>query len=60
LEEIGSKSRTCLLKAMAGIGRRCFQTVLDNVDDGPSKYFMSQIKENKGVPPKDFLEYGLA
>jgi class 3 adenylate cyclase len=40
--------------------RQCFQTVLDNFDDGPSKYFMSQIKENKGVPPKDFLEYGLA
>ncbi len=40
--------------------RQCFQTVLDNFDDGPSNYFMSQIKKNKGVPPKDFQEYGLA
>lgn len=39
---------------------RCFQTILDNYDDGPSKYFMSQIKKNKGTPPKDFVGYGIA
>jgi class 3 adenylate cyclase len=37
-----------------------FQTILDNYDDGPSKYFMSQIKKNKGTPPKDFVGYGIA
>jgi hypothetical protein len=42
------------------MAKQCFQTVLDNFDDGPSKYFMSQIKAHKGGPPKDFLEYGLA
>jgi hypothetical protein len=42
------------------MARQCFLTVLENFDDGPSKYFMDQIKKNKGVPPKDFLEYGLA
>lgn len=42
------------------MARQCFQTVLENFDDGPSKYFMDKIMKNKGVPPKDFLEYGLA
>jgi len=37
----------------------CFQQVLDNFDDGPSKYFMTQMKIHKGVPPKDFREYGI-
>jgi hypothetical protein len=40
--------------------QECFQTILDNYDDGPSKYFMSQIKKNKGTPPKDFVGYGIA
>ena len=42
------------------LARQCFQTVLENFDDGPSKYFMKQIKAHKGVPPKDFKEYGYA
>lgn len=42
------------------MARQCFQTVLENFDDGPSKYFMDQMKKHKGVPPKNFLEYGLA
>jgi class 3 adenylate cyclase len=42
------------------LAKQCFQTVLENFDDGPSKYFMEQIKAHKGVPPKDFKEYGLA
>jgi class 3 adenylate cyclase len=40
--------------------KQCFQTVLDTFDDGPSKYFMAQMKKYDGVPPKDFLGYGIA
>ena len=40
--------------------QECFQTILEKYDDGPSKYFMSQIKKNKGTPPKDFGHYGIA
>jgi class 3 adenylate cyclase len=40
--------------------QECFQTILENYDDGPSKYFMGQIKKNKGTPPKDFVGYGIA
>jgi class 3 adenylate cyclase len=39
---------------------QCFKTILDNFEDGPSRYFMTQIEENKGVPPKNFGKYGLA
>ncbi len=42
------------------MSQQCFQTLLENFDDGPSKYFLDQIKKHSGVPPKDFLEYGLA
>jgi class 3 adenylate cyclase len=42
------------------MARQCFLTVLENFDDGPSKHFMNEMKKNKGVPPKDFLEYSLA
>lgn len=37
----------------------CFQQVLDSVDDGPSKYFLTQMKLNNGVPPRDFRGYGI-
>merc|ERR1712146_400602 len=40
--------------------RSCFQSILENFDDGPSKYFLTQIKQNNGIPPKDFREYGIA
>lgn len=40
--------------------KQCFQTVLENFDDGPSQYFLSIINEHNGVPPKGFLDYGLA
>ena len=40
--------------------KQCFQTVLDTFDDGPSKYFMAQMKKYDGIPPKDFLGYGIA
>jgi hypothetical protein len=34
----------------------CFMTVLDQFDDGPSQYFLNEIKKHK-TPPKDFLPY---
>ena len=40
--------------------KQCFQTVLDSFDDGPSNYFMAQMKKHDGVPPRDFLGFGLA
>ena len=40
--------------------KQCFQTVLDSFDDGPSNYFMAQMKQHDGVPPRDFLGFGLA
>lgn len=37
----------------------CFQQVLYCVDDGPSRYFLEQMKLNNGVPPRDFRGYGV-
>jgi hypothetical protein len=37
----------------------CFHQVLENFDDGPSKYFLKQMKKYNGVPPKDFRNYGI-
>jgi class 3 adenylate cyclase len=38
--------------------KQCFQTILERFDDGPSTYFLNKIKENNGVPPRDFKGYG--
>mmetsp|Transcript_20576 Transcript_20576/g.44963 ORF Transcript_20576/g.44963 Transcript_20576/m.44963 type:complete len:1245 (+) Transcript_20576:360-4094(+) len=38
--------------------KRCFRAVLDRVEDGPSRYFMMQMDEHDGVPPRNFLPYG--
>jgi hypothetical protein len=38
-----------------------FRDILENFDDGPSKYFLTQIDENKNrIPPKGFRGYGIA
>ena len=37
--------------------KQCFQIVLDELDDGPSRHFMDQIKKHNDIPPKDFLPY---
>jgi len=42
------------------LARQCFEIILENFDDGPSKYFMDKMMENNWIPPKDFLEYSLA
>jgi len=38
--------------------KRCFRTILDRIEDGPSRYFMNQMDEHDGVPPRNFLPYG--
>ena len=38
--------------------KRCFRTILDRIEDGPSRYFMNQMDEHNGVPPRNFLPYG--
>jgi class 3 adenylate cyclase len=38
--------------------RQCFVSNLERFEDGPSRYFLTQIEENKGKPPKDFQGYG--
>lgn len=37
--------------------RLCFQTLLDNFDDGPSRHFLTEMKKHNGVPPRGFREY---
>lgn len=37
--------------------RDCFSTILETIDDGPSKYFLKKIDEHNGVPPPDFVGY---
>jgi len=40
--------------------KKCFQDILEHFDDGPSIYFLGQIEQNNGVPPKGFKGYGIA
>jgi hypothetical protein len=41
--------------------KQCFQGILDDcLDDGPSKYFLDQIKKHDGKPPPNFRGYGIA
>jgi len=40
--------------------RQCFSTILERFEDGPSRYFLNQIENNNGRPPRDFLGYGTA
>lgn len=40
--------------------KKCFETVLSQRDDGPSRYFIKCMEKYGGKPPKDFLGYGLA
>jgi class 3 adenylate cyclase len=40
--------------------KQCFQGILDDcLDDGPSKYFLSQIEQYNGKPPPNFKPYGI-
>ena len=40
--------------------RQCFAVILERFEDGPSRYFMNQIEEYDGKPPRGFLGYGIA
>jgi class 3 adenylate cyclase len=40
--------------------RQCFETVLERFDDGPSKYFLEEMKKDNWKPPPDFQGYGKA
>jgi class 3 adenylate cyclase len=40
--------------------RQCFVTILERFEDGPSRYFLTQIEKNNGKPPRDFRGYGTA
>jgi class 3 adenylate cyclase len=38
---------------------QCFTTILQRFEDGPSRYFLRQIEEHNGKPPRDFVGYGI-
>lgn len=37
--------------------KKCFEFVLAQRDDGPSRYFLDRIAEHDGVPPRNFIGY---
>ena len=39
--------------------KQCFELVLTEREDGPSMYFLEQMAEHNGIPPRDFLSYSL-
>lgn len=40
--------------------KQCFQTILERFEDGPSRYFLNEIESRNGIPPRNFLGYGIA
>jgi hypothetical protein len=36
----------------------CFEAILDRFEDGPSNYFLDEMKKYDGVPPPDFKPFG--
>jgi len=38
--------------------KRCFELILDRLEDGPSLYFMQMMKEHNWKPPFGFTGYG--
>ncbi|KAG7368756.1 adenylate cyclase [Nitzschia inconspicua] len=40
--------------------RQCFEAVMERFDDGPSKYFLTEMKKHNYVPPPHFQPYGIA
>jgi hypothetical protein len=40
--------------------RNCFELVLSQRDDGPSRYFLKLIADHGGVPPKKFIAYNVS
>jgi len=40
--------------------RQCFKAILERFEDGPSKYFLKQMKKHNWKPPPDFQSVGRA
>ena len=38
--------------------KSCFEAILDRFEDGPSNYFLDEMKKYSGVPPPDFKPFG--
>ena len=39
--------------------KQCFEFVLTQRDDGPSRYFLGLMKQHDGVAPRNFIGYGV-
>ena len=39
--------------------KQCFENILERFEDGPSRYFLNQIKEHSGSPPRNFQPYAI-
>jgi class 3 adenylate cyclase len=40
--------------------RHCFEAILERFDDGPSKYFLKEMRKHNWTPPADFQPFGKA
>lgn len=40
--------------------RQCFEAILERFEDGPSKYFLKQMKKHDWKPPPNFQAFGKA
>ena len=40
--------------------RQSFEAVIEHLDDGPSQYFLNEMKKHNYVPPPHFQAYGRA
>lgn len=40
--------------------RHCFEAIIERFDDGPSQYFLKQMKKHNWIPPPDFQPFGKA
>jgi len=38
--------------------KSCFEAILDRFEDGPSNYFLGEMRKYNGVPPPDFKAFG--
>ena len=39
--------------------KQCFEAILDRFEDGPSRYFLKQIEDNNGTPPRVFYKFAI-
>jgi TolA-binding protein len=43
-----------------GGARQSFEAIIEHFDDGPSQYFLNEMKKHNYVPPPHFQAYGRA